>query len=521
MTLSELQAWRKKVPWLVSLLCAVPWLLLRTHPFSGSRLTGTLFALTVALITPIAYVLLDLRERRWSRENDEHVGAQIKRELIALVPEDIHITPGEREQLIGSEIYKKLTGVFWEALDQSEVMRAQKEHFYSNGFEYSSAIDIFLLLRFFGLCYVLVSVVLRDFPLFCVGGILILAALFTRWLGVPRARRRHLALSSEQLDWLKREKGQFVRDRFRTLVQGWRDSTAAERPSISTVSKRRTNLIIPDVVTLACIALIAVVGIATGRWTGSTDLDGLPPEIRSSYIGDGTHKKPVVVVFVHGIFGTKQDTWLNQGSGGSFPDLLATDPELKDRVDVFAFEYFTPKWGAAPSIVDLADQLRGELNDHHVYEDHQKVVFVAHSMGGIIVRQFLLNHQDRIPQVPMIFFYATPTNGSELASLAEIASDNPQLRGMKPIEGNDLLQSIQSMWLSSKAAKSIASYCGVEELPTSGVMVVTRSSATSMCNRDLDPFSANHIDIVKPTDRSDPRYAHFATALQAEALGPN
>jgi hypothetical protein len=80
-------------------------------------------------------------------------------------------------------------------------------------------------------------------------------------------------------------------------------------------------------------------------------------------------------------------------------------------------------------------------------------------MGGIIVRQFLLNHQERMSQVPMIFFYAAPTNRSELASLAEIASANPQLRGMKPIEGNDLLQSLQSMWLSSQAAKSIASYC--------------------------------------------------------------
>jgi hypothetical protein len=521
MTLSELQAWRKKAPWFVSILCVLPWLLFRTHPFSGPRLTGTSFALAVALITPISYVILDLRERRWSREMAEHVGAQIKRELIALVPDDLHVTPGEREELMGSEIYKKLTGVFWGALDQSEVMKAQKEHFYSNGLEYSTAIDVFLLLRFFGLCYVVVSVVLRDFPLFCVGGLLTLMALLTRWFGVPRARRRHLALSSEQLDWLRREKGQLVRDRFREIVLGWRGSNAAERPSVRAVAGRRGNLIVPDVLTLVSLAALAAVGVALGRWTGPSDLDGSAPEIRSSYISDGKHNKPAVVVFVHGIFGTKKDTWLNQGSGGSFPELLATDPELKDKIDVFAFEYFTPKWGAAPSIVDLADQLRGELNDHHVYEDHKKVVFLAHSMGGIIVRQFLLNHQERMSQVPMIFFYATPTNGSELASLAEIASDNPQLRGMKPIEGNDLLQSIQSMWLSSNAAKSIASYCGVEELPTSGVMVVTRSSATSMCNRDLDPFSANHIDIVKPTDRTDPRYARFVSALHAEILGPN
>jgi hypothetical protein len=72
------------------------------------------------------------------------------------------------------------------------------------------------------------------------------------------------------------------------------------------------------------------------------------------------------------------------------------------------------------------------------------------------------------------------------------------------------------MWLSSDKAKSIASYCGIEELPISGVIVVPRSSATSLCNKSIDPFSADHIGIVKPTDRSDARYARFVNALRKE-----
>jgi pimeloyl-ACP methyl ester carboxylesterase len=171
--------------------------------------------------------------------------------------------------------------------------------------------------------------------------------------------------------------------------------------------------------------------------------------------------------------------------------------------------------------VDLDDQLRGALDDHQIFENHQKIVFLAHSMGGIVVRHFLLNHQDRIEKVPMVFFYATPTNGSEMASFGQLVSINPQLRGMVPIDTNDLLQSIQSGWLNSEKANSIASYCAVEELPTFGVMIVTRSSATSLCNRPLDPFSANHIDIVKPTDREDPRYTRFVSALRKEVLAPS
>jgi hypothetical protein len=270
---------------------------------------------------------------------------------------------------------------------------------------------------------------------------------------------------------------------------------------------------------LLLVIAVSVLGLVGRGFFGPGPGVKRSPEIKSAYVTPGIHNKVAAVVFVHGVFGTKDDTWLSPGHGDNFPEMLATDPEVKSKVDVFTFEYFTPKVGDAPSIVDLANQLRGELDDHRVFEDHQKIVFLAHSMGGIIVRLFLLDHQDRIAKVPMVFFYATPTNGSEMASIGRLASANPQLRGMVPLEGNDLLQSIQSRWLGSDKARSIASHCAVEDLPIFGIMIVTRSSATSLCNRELDPFAANHLEIVKPTDRTDSRYTRFVTALRNEVLG--
>ncbi len=223
---------------------------------------------------------------------------------------------------------------------------------------------------------------------------------------------------------------------------------------------RPRHLVLWDVVTVSIVISIAVLGIVMRGWFSTEARTKSDPEENSSYIDSGDHNKPVVVVFVHGVFGDRNGSWLNTRSTSGFPELLATDPVLAHDVDVFVFEYFTPKFSLAPSIVDLADQLRGALEDHQVFTRHKKVVFLAHSMGGIVVRQYLLGNPDRIPSVPMIYFYATPTNGSELAALARIASTNPQLRGMTPIEGNDFLQSIQSNWLNSNKAKSIASYCG-------------------------------------------------------------
>ena len=262
----------------------------------------------------------------------------------------------------------------------------------------------------------------------------------------------------------------------------------------------------------AIVIVIAAVTLVLARRRLLTFVDELPFDLKSEYVGTSPHHKHVAVVMVHGIFGTKNDTWMNQGS--SFSNMLATDPELTANVDVFLFEYFTPKFSTAGSIVDLADQLRGRLDDHRVFEDHEQLIFLSHSMGGLIVRQYLITNRDRIPKVAMLYFYATPTNGSELTEVAHRISGNPQLRGMLPLEGNDLLQSIQSSWLADKGLMAIPSYCAYETLPTFGVNVVSSSSARELCNRPLDPITSNHIDIVKPDNRQDPRYTRFISALR-------
>jgi pimeloyl-ACP methyl ester carboxylesterase len=270
--------------------------------------------------------------------------------------------------------------------------------------------------------------------------------------------------------------------------------------------------------TVVALALVALALVAVVRRAIISIVDRSPFEIQSGYVNEGSHKKDAAVVFVHGIFGTKHDTWTNRGS--TFPALLASDPEFEGLVDVFVFEYFTPRFGNAASIVSLADQLRGSLDGQRVFEDHRSVIFLSHSMGGLVVREFLLTKRDRLAKVPMLYFYATPTNGSELTSIAEKVSDNPQLRGMVPLEGNDLLQSIQSNWLGWDAVKRTPSYCAYETLPTYGIFVVSMSSATALCNQDLDPIAANHIEIVKPKDRADPRYSDFATALRRSGVRP-
>lgn len=222
MTLNDLQQWRKKVPYFIAVACVLPWFLFRSKSLADAATPVQLLVPTVALLIAFLYVNLKVRDPMWKREKETYVGTQIRDSLMALIPNDLEVTPMERDQLAKSQIYRELTGVFWEAVEQSDLLRAHKEHFYSNGIEYTTTIDAFLMCAFFGFCYAVASLILHDVVLAYVAAVLIVIALVCKFVGIPRARRRHLELSTEQLELLRRERGNFVVGRFREIVLGWR-----------------------------------------------------------------------------------------------------------------------------------------------------------------------------------------------------------------------------------------------------------------------------------------------------------
>ena len=239
------------------------------------------------------------------------------------------------------------------------------------------------------------------------------------------------------------------------------------------------------------------------------------PDVSADYVGPGPHTKPAVVVFVHGIFGDRK-TWDSQRT--SFPQLLTSDPEFAKNVDAFLFEYYSPRFGPAGNVNELAKQLKAALEDKGVLRNHAHVVFLSHSMGGLVTRRALLLMRD-LSKVNMIYFYATPTDGAAIAELASKISSSPQLKSMLPLEGNEALQQVQDDWMNWQEARNLPSYCAYEMLATDGVFVVTQSSARALCNRLPEGMTADHITIVKPPSRSDERYERFATALRETVTG--
>jgi pimeloyl-ACP methyl ester carboxylesterase len=218
----------------------------------------------------------------------------------------------------------------------------------------------------------------------------------------------------------------------------------------------------------------------------------------------------IVIVFVHGVMGDGESTWTN--GTAYWPAMLASDDTF-DGADIFTLSYPTSRW-ATLSVDELAEYMRLQLNSYGVVSDHKRIVFLAHSMGGVVTRAYLLKNRDAATKTSFLYFYSTPSEGSQVAALASFLSRNPQFGNLKPIDADSYLANLLRQWLD--AQYNIPSYCAYEKLPTYGASIVTFQSASALCTKPVDPIDENHIDIVKPKDAKAVSYLAFKAAYRSE-----
>lgn len=121
------------------------------------------------------------------------------------------------------------------------------------------------------------------------------------------------------------------------------------------------------------------------------------------------------VVFVHGILSSGETCWTHE-NGAYWPRLLAEEASLGD-FGIYVFTYQTGVFSGSYSIGDAVDALKEHMRLDGVLDNHQ-LIFVCHSMGGIVVRKFvveraidLLNSRKKIG----LFLVASPSLGSSYA----------------------------------------------------------------------------------------------------------
>jgi hypothetical protein len=229
MTFETLGKWRLFAPGFICAAATTPGMFFLSIQETGRGQLLQYFLPVITGLIGLLYSGLHLRNCLWKRENAEWVGKQIRQEFLEMIPSDLSVTDAEEKRLSEREIHKELGGVFWEAIDGYPELAAQKQFFYKNGFLYTSAIDATLILPWFAIAYYVVF--------FCGYGrihtFFATICLFVAWLAcsviVPICRRRHLALSSEQLDLIRRRRREFVENRFREIIIEWRSAAPSAR----------------------------------------------------------------------------------------------------------------------------------------------------------------------------------------------------------------------------------------------------------------------------------------------------
>jgi pimeloyl-ACP methyl ester carboxylesterase len=119
-----------------------------------------------------------------------------------------------------------------------------------------------------------------------------------------------------------------------------------------------------------------------------------------------------LVVFIHGIFGSRWTTWR---SYVDFFQLLPYEQPLLRSYDIFLFEYQTRGLRQLRLDPDVVMHLRQFLADPQQREKYETIVLVCHSQGGILGKLYILHElmkgRGAELRVDMIITLCTPHRG--------------------------------------------------------------------------------------------------------------
>jgi predicted alpha/beta-fold hydrolase len=179
--------------------------------------------------------------------------------------------------------------------------------------------------------------------------------------------------------------------------------------------------------------------------------------------------KPVVI-FVHGILSNGSRTWMS-GAQEGWARLLAGDAAFRGWGIVVANWYstvFSESRTLEQEAEGLYNELQTPLNGEKVPFAAKKIIFIAHSMGGLVVRQMLVQHQELCESAEIsVVTLSTPALGANIAALLaalSTATQHAQALALRP--SSEVLATLHSAFKKfvGKHTKNVTGIELVEEL---------------------------------------------------------
>ncbi|KAK4238066.1 hypothetical protein C8A03DRAFT_44164 [Achaetomium macrosporum] len=256
-------------------------------------------------------------------------------------------------------------------------------------------------------------------------------------------------------------------------------------------------------------------------------------------------QRRVDIVFVHGLGGSSQLTWCYNRDRNLFWPLkfLPSDPVISEA-RIFTFGYnanFRPGSGSAGnrmSILDFAKDLlwqlkyaRDESADGNLRMGERPIIFIAHSMGGLVVKEAYLRGQidpgyaSIVKAIISIIFLSTPHRGNNLAeTLNKILQVSFAASPMQFISelsaGSQTIRSLNEDFRHIAPRLGVYSFYETHPTPLVGsgkirTMVVDRdSSVLGYAGEETKPLNADHHGVCKYASPSDPAYIDVSNVIK-------
>ncbi len=157
--------------------------------------------------------------------------------------------------------------------------------------------------------------------------------------------------------------------------------------------------------------------IGAGRlaWWGTKKLDqtfNAPPSRWERFSGSDK-----VLVFIHGLLSEGERAWSSKEA--DWIELVANDPQFTS-CDIFLAEWYSTLLSGETDLLSSADSLAQdlsrEINGNRPALSASHIIFICHSMGGLVARQALVRRPDlfKDKQITLLTF-GTPAKGVSLA----------------------------------------------------------------------------------------------------------
>ncbi|KFY73630.1 hypothetical protein V499_06282 [Pseudogymnoascus sp. VKM F-103] len=246
------------------------------------------------------------------------------------------------------------------------------------------------------------------------------------------------------------------------------------------------------------------------------------------------------IVFVHGLIGHREDTWTHK-NGLFWPALLAKDINSA-RIMTFGYDASVIKLKGMVgdnNIRNHGKNLATDVSDQRRDCRNRPIIFIAHSLGGLVCEQALLYCMEKGKFLEKVFwatrgiiFMGTPHAGADLAALAHslakylniVRRTNKTLLDSLRRDSDELTaaqQRFQTLLL--KPEVNIEIYCFFEEQAVAAIGIIVPESSAVLSQYDNQSIAANHMDMTKFSDVNDGGYQKVVNRVKdiIEAIEPS